>query len=251
MKCLKIKKINDDGAALIIAIVTVTFITILTTVLLYLSVMNYEMKTTDYNSTVTFYGAEVPLEELKAQLAVDVSAAAEKAYKHVLMNYSLLGDATMRTTEYQNAFFKELQEIWKDRRGATDSWVVAMDKTFNYNTAYDVLMGSILSRDLTTEEAACPYHIYLGTIDPTNPNIGIRFEMDAANGRIFLRDVGVVYTEKDFVSLIKTDFCITAPELNWGINLAEDPAGGMDAEQETRKEVFFKDCVSYLNWEKQ
>ena len=67
MKRFKLKKLNNDGAALILAILIVMFVTILTTLLLYVSVINYEMKTTDYSTKVSFYGAEEPLEELKKQ----------------------------------------------------------------------------------------------------------------------------------------------------------------------------------------
>lgn len=245
MKCFKIRKLNNDGAALVFAIVVVMFITILTTMLLYASTMNYEMKTTDYRTTLSFYGAETPLEELRVQLAVDTSAAAEAAYRHVMLNYAGLGDEDMRNTEYQKIFFQNIEKIWTDRRGAADSWVTAITVALQNNSAYDVLMAG------SSENSSCAYHIYLGVPDPITGDGGIKLERDEANGRIFLRDIRVMYTENDFVSQISTDFCITVPVINWSVNEASDPAPGMEAEWAVRKEIHFEECVSYMNWMKQ
>lgn len=56
-------KLNNDGAALVTVIVVITFISILATVILYSSGMNFAMKTTDIKTKVSFYDAETAMEQ--------------------------------------------------------------------------------------------------------------------------------------------------------------------------------------------
>lgn len=60
----KKRKRNNAGSAIVTVLVVVTFITILATVLLYISGMNFQMKVTDYRTKESFYQAEVLAEEL-------------------------------------------------------------------------------------------------------------------------------------------------------------------------------------------
>lgn len=260
MKRMKLKKLNNDGAALIIAIVSVTFITILVTLLLYVTVMNYEMKTTDYRTTVSFYGAETPLEEIRAQLAVDASVAAEEAYRHVIINYGILADEDMRATEFQKKFFESIEATWQTRNTATNSWVTGIKTILTDETVYQVIQGG-------TPDSSVPYHIYLGVGDPVTGDGATKLERDETNGRIILRAITVEYTENGFVSQISTDFCITVPLIDWSVSSSSDP-GSMTAEEAANdggyrvetvggelvkysKNVNLEECVSYLNWTKQ
>jgi len=261
MKRIKLKKLNNDGAALIIAIVSVSFITILVTLLLYVTVMNYEMKTTDYRTTVSFYGAETPLEEIRAQLAVDASVATEAAYRHVMINYGILADEDMRATEFQKKFFESIEATWQSRITASNNWVTGIRTILTDETVYQVLHGGTPDNDI-------PYHIYLGVDDPATTEVeGVKLERDEANGRIILRAITVEYTENDFVSQISTDFCVTVPLVDWSVSSSSDPAT-MTAEEtangdgyrvETvggelvkyKNSINLEECVSYLNWMKQ
>ncbi len=60
------KKINRDnkGSALIVCIIVLLFVSILATVILYMSGVNYRMKKTDMYSKYAFYAAEEPLERM-------------------------------------------------------------------------------------------------------------------------------------------------------------------------------------------
>ena len=59
-------KLNNKGSALVTVVIVIAFITILATLILYLSVMNFQMKANDYRTKESFYGAEIPLEEIKS-----------------------------------------------------------------------------------------------------------------------------------------------------------------------------------------
>ncbi len=62
------KKRKNEGAALVAVLIGVLFITILASSLLYMSTMNYQMKSMRYFSTDNFYTAEFAMEDMLAQL---------------------------------------------------------------------------------------------------------------------------------------------------------------------------------------
>ena len=57
---------DNKGAALIVCIIVLLFVSILATIILYLSGINYRMKRSDLNNKVTFYESEIPLETMRA-----------------------------------------------------------------------------------------------------------------------------------------------------------------------------------------
>lgn len=118
MRCeTKKHKLNNAGSAIVTVLVVVTFITILATVLLYISGLNYQMKVTDYRTKESFYQAETPVEELRAQLAKDVQIAFAKAYAAAMSEYAGLGAEGTREANYRQRFCDELDKIWKERCG--------------------------------------------------------------------------------------------------------------------------------------
>ncbi len=250
MKRFKRKKLNNDGAALIFAIVIVVFISILATVLLYMAAMNFEMKATDFRTKVSFYGAEVPLEQLRVQMAVDTATATEAAYERVMFNYGLLGTADMRKAEFQKVFVEEIEALWTARKGASGDWCVALDAALGNNSAYQVMKESGTIDTSKSWQIVLPdAPVIPPTITSTDPDPQLYF--DEVNARVVLQNVQVIYTENDFTSIIQTDLCITMPDLNWGVNESLNPAGGITDEQAARKKINFEDCVYYMNWTKQ
>ena len=247
MKRFRLKKLNNEGAALILAMVIVLFITVLTSLLLYVSGINYEMKTTDYRIKVSFYGAETPLEELKVQLAVDTSTAAEAAYKHVMANFSLF-NAGQRQSEFENTFYEEIEKIW-EARGVTDmrnasQWMNAIGSVLT-NTDYDIYTSS------QAQTMGKPYHIEIKEFDMVNGVQGTTLERDEPNGRILLMRIKVYYKENDFLSVISTDFAMDIPDIDWSVEGNDNTVPNVTAADATPMMVNFEDCVSYINWEKQ
>ena len=56
-----INKLNNSGSTMLIVMVTIALISVLATVLMSMSYMNYNMKVTEMNSKKNFYSAEVVL----------------------------------------------------------------------------------------------------------------------------------------------------------------------------------------------
>lgn len=120
------RKLNNRGSAMVTVIVVVVFVSILATTLLYISVLNYQMKVVDYNTKVTFYEAEVPMEEIRAQLVIDASDAFGKAYRRTISQFATL-DSNRREMEFRTAFYRELLSIWDERDGNKDDTIEAVN----------------------------------------------------------------------------------------------------------------------------
>lgn len=258
----KIKKLNNRGSSLVVVIIVIAFVCILGTLLLYLSVMNYQMKSNDYKTRVSFYGAEEPLEELKVQLAIDMSEACEKAYIDVMTNFnSLITDdltvgSDMRASKYKEFVLDELETIWLTRNGGigggTVNWVNAIKYSLPVDKAnptapnkpiYHVMDDSHTADNCGVSGCSCKYHIIvpdLGTDD--------RFVYDEIEGRAVLKDIIVVYTENDFVSVISTDFCMVVPDYNWDMQQSINNASSAHT---NRQKIDYEKYVVYLNYTKQ
>lgn len=247
----KQRKLNNKGSALVVVIITIAFVCILATLILYLSVMNYQMKSTDYRTKVSFYGAETPLEELRVILAVDASNAAQEAYLQVMTQYGLLNDGSgdSREAAYSDAMLAEFEDIWKTRNydagSGTTSWLLGMRKAFNDTDTdnYHFIEGDSDVMTCTDADCDCPYHIIVVNVP------GNRLTLDE-QGVATLEGIKVTYTENSFTSVISTDFRIYVPEYDWSVEKYSSTwTDGTSTI--TRQEIDYEKCVVYLNYLKQ
>lgn len=249
----RLKKMNNKGSALVVVVIVIAFITILATLILYMSVMNYHMKSNDYRTKVSFYGAEVPLEELRVQMALDFNLACEKAYKSVFERYGSLNDGsgTARKAEYVGEIMVELQNIWTTR--GSDATGISTMLNDGSGDSYHVITGNADTLDCTDTACACSHHIILVNMpaDPLHPGSSLpRLELDETTGKAVFKNVKSVYTESGYTSVVQTDFCFLIPEYDWSV----EQSGGawVDGTSTTeRKEIDYEKCVVYLNWTKQ
>jgi len=105
-----IKK-DNKGAALIVCIIILLFVSILATVILYMSGINFRMKKAEYHTKIAFYGGEETLERMQSNLVVPVSEAYNLAYTTTNTHYTDLGSPDARRAFFYNEFYKELQTI--------------------------------------------------------------------------------------------------------------------------------------------
>lgn len=255
IKGRKFKKLNNDGAALVITVVVITFVSILTTMILYYATMSYHRKATDYQTKVSFYGAEIPLEELRMQLTIDLSNAAVTAYEKVMTNYASLTGGTepggIRQTEFRAELFDAIEAVWATRTisptdpSVTNDWRAGIDSVVPLTTAnnndYHVV-------DVQCTEATCTasYHVILEDLGGA-----ARFERDDAAGRMTLKGLKVIYTaDNGFTSIITTDLVIVAPTIDWGVEATAETWNDTSSTY-WREELDFGEFVSYINWKKQ
>ncbi len=218
------RKRNNQGSAIVTVLVVVAFMTILSTVMLYLSGVNFQMKVTDYRTKESFYQGETPVEELRAQLVKDVQTAFAKAYTQAMSEYAGISDPQMREANYRQLFYQAFEEIWC---GGSSPRCPLNGETGKRDWAVGIasVIQAAPSGSWTVTVAQSP-------LDTTQLN---------SDGRILLKDIEFVYDSADhYVSVIKTDFCITIPDIDWGTSLS-----GSTADQ-----LVFSDCVDYMNWTK-
>lgn len=249
----RLKKLNNNGSALVVVVIVIAFITILATLILYLSVMNFHMKSNDYNTKVSFYGAEVPLEELRVAMALDFANACEKAYISVFERYGSLNDGsgTARKAEYVGEIMVELQDIWTTR--GSDAAGISTMLNDAAGDSYHVISGTADTLKCADSSCTCSHHIILVAMpaDPLNPGSSLpRLELDETTGKAVFKNVRSVYTENGFTSVIQTDFCFLIPEYDWSV----EQSGGAwvdGSSTNERTKINYEKCVVYLNWLKQ
>ena len=215
------KKINNQGAALVTVIVVITFISILATVVLYSSGMNFTMKTTDIKTKVNFYDAETAMEQLKSYFAGEASKAFETAYYDTLKNYGNWGNGNGRESHFKSAFFSALQSNFS--KELTDSHLSITD-----------FINSKVSAE------------YAGTITVTGTGYDVS---TIGDGYVLFKGVVMEYTKDGYTTRISTDFLINVPDQNWAAEYSEK-ASLPSSDDILNKDLEMTEFVKYYNWTK-
>lgn len=100
---------QNNGSSIVIVIVAIAFVGILGATIMWMSLSNYMMKTTDAKHKESFYSAETVFEQIMAGLQVDASIAVDNAYVYVMQRYSTLNEGE-RNHEFQVQYLSALQK---------------------------------------------------------------------------------------------------------------------------------------------
>lgn len=220
----KRRKLNNTGSAIVTILVVVTFLTILATVMLYVSGANYQMKVTDYRTKESFYQAETSVEELRAQMVKDTEAAFAEAYTAAMSEYSGMGDAATREANYRQLFCEAMNRIWKDRCG-----YIPGTTNLDWNTGIHTVIPSAAGGAFWDVEVTPA-----GELDSS---------LAISQGQLILRGVTFTYdSPNQYTSIISTDYCITIPRVNWSDVFEEEATA--------ESQLDFSGCVNYMNWTK-
>ena len=194
------KKLNNKGSAIILVIIAMSLIGILTSLILWMSYMNYFMKIHDMRVTKNFYSAEEVVEQIKAGLEYQASEAADLAYTDVLQHYS-----EFNLDERKSYFdYHMLTNLIKNVKGPTD-------------TQYDLaLLKSYVSPAIPVineGDDPTPYTDGYAIVKTVG---GPRMITDAANGTLRLMNLDVIYYDKNqYKSEILTDLLVSVPTMNF------------------------------------
>lgn len=120
-KIRKSLKQNNNGSALIVCIIILLFVSILATVILYMSGINYRMKRNELNTKVSFYSGEVYLERMQSNLVIPVSEAMGNAYRQTNTHFISLSNEEDRRADFYDNFNTELKNILINNYGTADS----------------------------------------------------------------------------------------------------------------------------------
>lgn len=181
---------------MIMVIVVMTITILMVTILMSVVLINFRMKTTNREAQKNFYTAETALEEIRLGLCEDLSAAAAAAYADTLQKYGEL-DGEARNQNFSSQMTAALKEKLQYQSDGT------------YSIAY---LNSMLKQTAYNEETN------VGAIAVSEQNF-----LDFSQEGMTLKNVKVTfYGEKEYVSSIKTDICLTYPQMDF-LNNAEVP----------------------------
>lgn len=221
-------KLNNKGAALVTVIVIISFISILATVVLYTSGINFAMKTTDIKTKKSFYDTETAMEQLKAYFVGEATKAFESAYTDTLVDYGNWYNGDSRESHYKASFFNALQNNLNNDLAAS-----GMDMQAFINSKVDPKYNGMI------------------TFSSTVPGSGAYDMTTIGNGYVLFKGVQICYTENGYTTKITTDFMISLPEQNWAAEHSEKNAVPVKAEDTADLDIKITDYVKYYNWTKQ
>lgn len=230
-----ISKLNNSGAALVLVIVVISFISISATMLLYMSAMNFYMKTTDARTKVSFYEGEKALEEVKAVLISVASDASVEAYQEVVMTVGAT-DPADSMDEYKAKFMTKFITKWEKLiKDSNDSSVT------DYNAAVPVqnyLRGVVDAKYNVGDNLSLVGGF--GFLPDGTPNPKV-YDKTSSGDKFLLRTVEFSYTtDEGYLTKITTDFVVTVPVVNFS----------MDPDVATRDTINAINYVTYSNWTK-
>ena len=110
---------NNKGSALIVCIIVLLFVSILATVILYISGINYRMKKAEYNTKYSFYAAEEPLERIQSNMILPVSEALNDAFVTTNSVYSADGSFDAKRREFYVQFAKSYKDLLIENYGGS------------------------------------------------------------------------------------------------------------------------------------
>lgn len=266
------RKKDNRGAALITVVIVLLFISILCTLILYVSAVNYRMKKADYLAKVSFYSSEKPLENMESNLVQPVSISYSYALQLTNSKYYTYSSVDARKQAfYQNfydQFVKTLHSVYSTEAINSNECIVDIisaltgvpetniytgaDGAHNYNGN---LFITALTNDHKLDGAdgmAVSYIVlprydnngdsnYINdfiTLELTDPITHDAYDDDHI--RVVFHDIFVVTVENNTMSVVKTDIAVQLPPIDW--------TGGTG----TSGNVDFSanEMIFYVNWQK-
>lgn len=187
---------SNSGSAIILVIIAMAMIGILATTLIWMSFINYKIKTNDIRNKNSFYSAETVMEQIVAGLQGKASEAVAASYHEVLSNWEDLENESNRFAEFSNTYLEVLaKELQSPSLG-----------TGYYDR--DVLKNFVDSDIWTSVEQAA--------WDNGNESTETKLDpvMEIVNGNsLVLRNVFVSFTSAGRLSVISTDLCLDVPKV--------------------------------------
>lgn len=282
----QIKKLNKSarkdnrGAALITVVIVLLFISILCTLILYISAVNYRMKRTNYSSKVSFYNSEIPLENMESNLVEPVSIS----YNYALQitnsryyTYSSVGDRKKGFyNTFKDQFIKTLHSTYSTENIQSIEFVkdvvaglTGVNEAYIYtgtDAAYYSNNGELFIEALANDHKldgadgmalsyiVLPRYDNNGNGDYVDDFITLELEdpvthvaYDDDHIRVIFHDIYVVTVVNDPVnavynsmSVVRTDIAVQMPPIDW--------TGGTG----TSGTVDFNanEMIFYINWQK-
>lgn len=192
------KRNDNRGASFVMVVVAMAIVVVLAVTVLWIALMNLQMKVTDEKNTDNFYSAEGVLDQICTGLQGDISKAYSAGYTKVMENYS---DSSINEAGRQSIF---VQEYLKSLKGSLESDNTGM----HYKT--EKLKAYVDSK--LTDENSKPY-AEVKAVNADEKGNGL---LKVYNSRAVINGIRVEYTdEKGFKSIIETDISLGVPSMSF------------------------------------
>lgn len=187
---------SNSGSAIILVIIAMAMIGILATTLIWMSFINYKIKTNDIRNKNSFYSAETVMEQIVAGLQGKASEAVAASYHEVLSNWEDLENESNRFASFSDTYLEVLtKELQSDSLG-TGFYDREILKNFVDNDIWTSVDVAAWDNGNETPETK---------LDPV---------MEIVNGNsLVLRNVFVSFNSAGRLSVISTDLCLDVPKV--------------------------------------
>lgn len=201
------------GMSLVTVIIVIGFVSVLVSVLMMTSLVNFKMKRVWLHGSKSFYSAEQALDEITVGLQQDVSWVLGNTYNEILANYS---DSSRTSSQkdaymwYKFASFMSGELGQEYDTGIPDPDAPGTTLKSKYNNSYSIERLEAYLKDSTRWDSGEEYGAFVRA-NGSNPVAGV-MEIDQF-GDIVLKDVTVYYKNyKGYISIINTDIRLKYPE---------------------------------------
>lgn len=193
------KRNDNRGASFVMVVVAMAIVAVLAVTVLWIALMNLQMKVTDEKNTDNFYSAEGVLDQICTGLQSDISKAYSAGYTKVMENYS---DSSINEAGRQSNF---AQEYLKSLKTSLEADSTGM--TFNMGKLIQYVDPKLLEKKDNQPRAI---------IKSTNADVNGNGQLKVYQNRVVLNGLRVEYTdEKGFKSIIETDISLGVPSMSF------------------------------------
>lgn len=193
------KRNDNRGASFVMVVVAMAIVAVLAVTVLWIALMNLQMKVTDEKNTDNFYSAEGVLDQICTGLQGDISKAYSAGYTKVMENYS---DSSINEAGRQSNF---AQEYLKSLKTSLEYDSTGM--TFNMGKLIQYVDPKLLENKDNQPHAV---------IKSTNADAYGNGNLKVYQNRVVLNGLRVEYTdEKGFKSIIETDISLGVPSMSF------------------------------------
>ena len=220
-KWLKLNK-DNNGAAMVMVLVIIMFISILAAVLMFISYLGYQMRLMDKRGKDTFYSAETVLDEINAGLQEEASAAMAEAYNDVMQNFAVYDNAITRSSRFNQIYIDTFRKSLEGTTGNGHYDIEKFQKWLSKGSVGDYI-GKV-DADSEAEDKENPnrakreYFRNYGAIVESNITPGSYVGvLETKEGEsIVIKDLKVTYVDTaGYVSIISTDIRLTIPVVSF------------------------------------
>ena len=249
---------DNSGSALIVCIIVLLFVSILATIILYVSGVNYRMKETDYRTRLSFYDSEVILERMQSNLVIPVS---ESINNSMLITNSFCafqsGVPAAREFYYKNFDYEFKRLLLEQYGGAT---IGNSGAAISGSTLIKNILHNLTLKDITVNSTDGVAGIPLDHIICNDGSVLTNIADYSTNPMSFINDISQVddgtghnYLSQDGTYIVVTSFVgYSAPaspdpvwdNLNSFIELdVRDEFGSLKSDLDKCRVIFRNICV--------